>query len=137
MHVGRRTSVSGRNVQLCCQRVITLLCSLQRKVQIVDGRAAGHLGAADGLKTSSIHVCVCPHWNVTSHPPPIPTPSPPPLTLPHPPPPPLTRKRLTEVMRLSSRSVYQTYEAPSFNSWNLHGLAVSTFTCAHLWVGTS
>ncbi len=27
---------------------------------VIDGRVAGHLGAVDGLKTSSIHVCVCP-----------------------------------------------------------------------------
>ncbi len=31
---------------------------------IFDGRVAGHLGAADGLKTSSIHVCVCPHFGM-------------------------------------------------------------------------
>ncbi len=31
---------------------------------LVDGRVAGHLGAADGLKTSSIHVCVCPHFGM-------------------------------------------------------------------------
>ncbi len=31
---------------------------------LVDGRVAGHLGAADGLKTLSIHVCVCPHFGM-------------------------------------------------------------------------
>ncbi len=31
---------------------------------IVDGRVAGHLGAADSLKTSSIHVCICPHFGM-------------------------------------------------------------------------
>ncbi len=31
---------------------------------LVDGRVAGHLSAADGLKTSSIHVCVCPHFGM-------------------------------------------------------------------------
>ncbi len=30
----------------------------------VDGRVAGHLGAAVGLKTHSIHVCVCPHFGM-------------------------------------------------------------------------
>ncbi len=35
-----------------------------RKVDLIDGRAAGHLGAADGLKTLSIHVCVCPHFGM-------------------------------------------------------------------------
>ncbi len=30
----------------------------------VDGRVAGHLGAAVGLKTLSIHVCVCPHFGM-------------------------------------------------------------------------
>ncbi len=38
---------------------------------IFDGRVAGHLGAADGLKTLSIHACVrlSTLWNVTSPPP--------------------------------------------------------------------
>ena len=31
---------------------------------VVDGRVAGHLGAADGLKTLSIHACVCPHFGM-------------------------------------------------------------------------
>ncbi len=31
---------------------------------LVDGRIAGHLGAADGLKTLSIHMCVCPHFGM-------------------------------------------------------------------------
>ncbi len=31
---------------------------------IIDGRVAGHLGAADGLKTLSIHMCVCPHFGI-------------------------------------------------------------------------
>ncbi len=30
----------------------------------VNGRVAGHLGAADGLKTSSIHVCIGPHFGM-------------------------------------------------------------------------
>ncbi len=30
----------------------------------IDGRVAGHLGAAVGLKTLSIHVCVCPHFGM-------------------------------------------------------------------------
>ncbi len=29
-----------------------------------DGRVAGHLGAAVGLKTLSIHVCICPHFGM-------------------------------------------------------------------------
>ncbi len=29
---------------------------------LVDGRVAGHLGASDGLKTLSLHVCVCLHF---------------------------------------------------------------------------
>ncbi len=33
-------------------------------VMIFDGRVAGHLGAAVGLKTLSIHVCVCPHFGM-------------------------------------------------------------------------
>ncbi len=33
-------------------------------VWFVDGRVAGHLGAAVGLKTLSIHVCVCPHFGM-------------------------------------------------------------------------
>ncbi len=32
--------------------------------QVVDGRVAGHLGDAVGLKTLSIHVCVCPHFGM-------------------------------------------------------------------------
>ena len=31
---------------------------------VFDGRVAGHLGAADGLKTLSIHMCVCPHFGM-------------------------------------------------------------------------
>ncbi len=30
----------------------------------VDGRGSGHLGPAVGLKTLSIHVCVCPHFGM-------------------------------------------------------------------------
>ncbi len=29
-----------------------------------DGRGSGHLGPAVGLKTLSIHVCVCPHFGM-------------------------------------------------------------------------
>ena len=32
--------------------------------ELVDGRVAGHLGDAVGLKTLSIHVCVCPHFGM-------------------------------------------------------------------------
>ncbi len=32
--------------------------------KIIFLMVAGHLGAADGLKTSSIHVCVCPHFGM-------------------------------------------------------------------------
>ncbi len=35
-----------------------------RTLNFVDGRVAGHLGAAVGLKTLSIHVCVCPHFGM-------------------------------------------------------------------------
>ncbi len=31
---------------------------------LVDGRGSGHLGPAVGLKTLSIHVCVCPHFRM-------------------------------------------------------------------------
>ncbi len=31
---------------------------------LFDGRVAGHLGDAVGLKTLSIHVCVCPHFGM-------------------------------------------------------------------------
>ncbi len=31
---------------------------------LVDGLVAGHLGAAVGLKTLSIHVCICPHFGM-------------------------------------------------------------------------
>ncbi len=31
---------------------------------LIDGRVAGHLGDAVGLKTLSIHVCVCPHFGM-------------------------------------------------------------------------
>ncbi len=30
----------------------------------VDGHGSGHLGPAVGLKTLSIHVCVCPHFGM-------------------------------------------------------------------------
>ncbi len=33
-------------------------------VKLIDGRVAGHLGAAVGLKTLSIHVCICPHFGM-------------------------------------------------------------------------
>ncbi len=33
-------------------------------MSLVDGRVAGHLGPAVGLKTLSIHVCVCPHFGM-------------------------------------------------------------------------
>ncbi len=32
--------------------------------QIIDGRGSGYLGPAVGLKTLSIHVCVCPHFGI-------------------------------------------------------------------------
>ncbi len=32
--------------------------------RLVDGRVAGHLGDAVGLKTLSIHVCICPHFGM-------------------------------------------------------------------------
>ena len=31
---------------------------------IFDGRVAGHQGDTVGLKTLSIHVCVCPHFGM-------------------------------------------------------------------------
>ncbi len=37
---------------------------MPRVLFLIDGRIAGHLGAADSLKTSSIHVCVCPHFGM-------------------------------------------------------------------------
>ncbi len=61
-----------------------------RKVQpsetgmCVDGRVAGHLGAADGLKTSSIHVCICPYFGMK---PPLTHPVTPPTHLAKAPPP--------------------------------------------------
>ena len=33
-------------------------------LNLVDGRIAGHLGAAVSLKTLSIHVCICPHFGI-------------------------------------------------------------------------
>ncbi len=36
----------------------------QKEPAIFDGLVAGHRGAADGLKTSNIHVCVCPHFGI-------------------------------------------------------------------------
>ena len=32
--------------------------------ELFDGRGSGHLGPAVGLKTLSIHVCVCPHFGM-------------------------------------------------------------------------
>ncbi len=40
------------------------ICPRVQERRFIDGRVAGHLGAADGLKTSSIHVCVCPHFGM-------------------------------------------------------------------------
>ncbi len=37
---------------------------LFRPQKFIDGRVAGHLGPAVGLKTLSIHVCVCPHFGM-------------------------------------------------------------------------
>ncbi len=31
---------------------------------VVDGHVAGHLGPTVGLKTLSIHVCICPHFGM-------------------------------------------------------------------------
>ncbi len=40
-------------------------CLIESRVgDIVDGRVAGHLGAAVSLKTLGIHVCVCPHFGM-------------------------------------------------------------------------
>ncbi len=44
--------------------VFLLPCCDQTTKGVFDGRVAGHLGAADGLKTLSIHVCVCPHFGM-------------------------------------------------------------------------
>ncbi len=38
--------------------------SLSAVSLLIDGRVAGHLGDAVGLKTLSIHVCVCPHFGM-------------------------------------------------------------------------
>ncbi len=35
-----------------------------QRLQVIDGRVAGHLGPAVGLKTLSIHVCICPHFGM-------------------------------------------------------------------------
>ena len=43
------------NGALQCLRLINLF---------VDGRVAGHLGDAVGLKMLRIHVCVCPHFGM-------------------------------------------------------------------------
>ncbi len=31
---------------------------------LIDGRGSGHLGPTVGLKTLSIHVCICPHFGM-------------------------------------------------------------------------
>ncbi len=40
------------------------LGSVSLDSKLVDGRVAGHLGAAVGLKTLSIYVCICPHFGM-------------------------------------------------------------------------
>ncbi len=44
------------------QRALSL--APDQACQFVDGRVAGHLGDAVGLKTFSIHVCICPHFGM-------------------------------------------------------------------------
>ncbi len=34
---------------------------LCHRFHVIDSRVVGHLGAASDLKTSSIHVCLCPY----------------------------------------------------------------------------
>ncbi len=43
-------------MKCCAAQILT--------TEVIDGRVAGHLGAADGLKTLSIHVCICPHFGM-------------------------------------------------------------------------
>ncbi len=54
--VGPATA-SGVCVCLCVS-VCVCVCAF------VNGCVAGHLGAANDLKTSSIHVCICPHFGI-------------------------------------------------------------------------
>ncbi len=42
----------------------TVHCVLPANTLIFDGRGSIHLGPAVGLKTLSIHVCVCPHFGM-------------------------------------------------------------------------
>ncbi len=37
---------------------------MQQREEFIDGRVAGHIGAAVSLKTLSIHVCICPHFRM-------------------------------------------------------------------------
>ncbi len=46
-----------------CSNKVLLKNSLM-ELAVIDGRGSGHLGPAVGLKTLSIHVCVCPHFRM-------------------------------------------------------------------------
>ncbi len=43
---------------------IYTVCTVSAGCDFIDGRGSGHLGPAVGLKTLSIHVCVCPHFGM-------------------------------------------------------------------------
>ncbi len=61
--ISNGSSVSALPSTLSCCKQLNLFFEGNTAV-IVDGRVAGHLGAANGLKTLSIHVCVCPHFGM-------------------------------------------------------------------------
>ncbi len=68
MHLAQTTAQAADGflespVEIVAQR--PQLCLWWSKCDgLIDDRAAGHLGAADGLKTLRIHVCVCPHFGM-------------------------------------------------------------------------
>ncbi len=57
----RKTVTKIRLSALTLFQVLPVEASVFR---FVDGRGSGHLGPAVGLKTLSIHECICPHFGM-------------------------------------------------------------------------
>ncbi len=95
MDLHRPFGLTRSTSYVCVERTRPMMINLgwatatKLQTKLVDGRVAGHLGAAVGLKTLSIHVRPSTLWNVTtslSDPPPSHSwnTSPPPLGTPSP-----------------------------------------------------
>ncbi len=62
LELGARPDFGATRQSQVCVRSLEQERPLE--IWLFDGRVAGHLGPTVGLKTLSIHVCVCPHFGM-------------------------------------------------------------------------